>query len=322
MKKIAVLTSGGDSQGMNAAVYATVRYGLQHGLQVYGIQCGYQGLIDGKVIELTAQSVDDIIHRGGTLLSTARCPEMKTEDGQTRAIATLKKYKIEGLIVIGGDGSFNGAKVLSTKYGIKTMGIPGTIDNDLAYTDFTLGFDSATTVVINSVQMLRDTMACNGRTCVVEVMGRNCGDIALYGGLASGAEVIITPEIGYNLDEVVNRLQANAKVGKTDNIVIVAEGACSAEKVCEDIKTRMPEINIRSVNLGHIQRGGNATLQDRLLGTRMAARAIDCILEGKTNRVIGVRNNQIIDEDIVEALAKVKQIDKAMVELANTLSKY
>lgn len=322
MKRIAVLTSGGDSQGMNAAVYAAVRYGLQHGLQVYGVQCGYQGLIDGRVNELTAQSVDDIIYRGGTVLSTARCPEMKTEEGQAKAVATLKKYGIEGLIVIGGDGSFNGAKVLSTRYGIKTMGIPGTIDNDLAYTDYTLGFDSATTVVINSVQMLRDTMACNGRTCVVEVMGRNCGDIALYGGLASGAEVIITPELGYNIDDVVSRLQANAKVGKTDNIVIVAEGVCSAEHVCADIKARMPEINIRSVSLGHIQRGGNATLQDRLLGTRMAAHAINCMIEGKTNRVIGIRNNQIIDEDIVEALAKTKQIDMSIVNLANTLAKY
>ena len=322
MKRIAVLTSGGDSQGMNAAVYATVRYGLAHGLQVYGVQCGYQGLIDGKVVELSAQSVDNVIYRGGTVLSTARCPEMKTEEGQAKAVATLKKYGIEGLVVIGGDGSFNGAKVLSTKYGIKTMGIPGTIDNDLAYTDFTLGFDSATTVVINSVQMLRDTMACNGRTCVVEVMGRNCGDIALYAGLTSGAEVIIVPELGYNLDDVVARLKANAKVGKTDNIVIVAEGVCSAEKVCADIKERMPEINIRSINLGHVQRGGNATLQDRLLGTRMAAHAIDCILEGKTNRVIGIRDNQIIDEDIVEALAKTKQINMSIVKLANTLSKY
>lgn len=322
MKKIAVLTSGGDSQGMNAAVYATVRYGLQRGLKVYGIQCGYQGLIDGKVEELTAQSVDDIIYRGGTVLLTARCPEMKTDEGQAKAVATLKKHGIEGLVVIGGDGSFNGAKVLSTKYGVKTMGIPGTIDNDLAYTDFTLGFDSATTVVINSVQMLRDTMACNGRTCVVEVMGRDCGDIALYGGLASGAEVVIIPELGYNVDEVVKRLQDNAKAGKSDNIIVVAEGVCSAEKVSADIKAHMPEINIRSVNLGHVQRGGNATLQDRLLGTRMAAHAIDCILEGKTNRVIGIRNNQIIDEDIVEALAKTKQVNMSIVKLANTLSKF
>ncbi len=322
MKKIAVLTSGGDSQGMNAAIYSVVRYGLQHGLQVYGVHNGYQGLIDGKVEQLKAQSVEDVIYRGGTLLATARCPEMKTEQGQQKAVATLKKFGIEGLIVIGGDGSFNGAKVLSTKYGIKTMGIPGTIDNDLAYTDFTLGFDSAVTVVINSVQMLRDTMACNGRTCVVEVMGRHCGDIALYAGLASGAEVIVTPEVGYDIDSVVRRINANAEVGKTDNIVLVAEGACSAEQVCDDIKARIPSISIRSINLGHMQRGGNATLQDRLLGVRMSAHAIDCMLAGKTNRVIGIKDNKIIDEDIVEALAKTKQINMPLVSLADTLSKY
>ncbi|MCM1194807.1 MAG: 6-phosphofructokinase [Corallococcus sp.] len=322
MKKIGVLTSGGDSQGMNAAVYSVVRYGLQNGLEVYGIQSGYQGLIDGKVSKLNAAEVDDIIYRGGTVLSTARCPDMKTEDGQKKAVKTLKQNGIEGLIVIGGDGSFNGAKVLSTQYGIKTMGIPGTIDNDLAYTDFTLGFDSATTVVINSVQMLRDTMACNGRTCVVEVMGRNCGDIALYSGLASGAEVIIVPEVGYNLDEAVNRLVANEKVGKTDNIILVAEGACTAEQVSADIAERVPSISIRSVTLGHIQRGGNATLQDRLLGIRMGARAVELLMEGKTNRVIGIRNNEIIDEDIVEALSKTKRFNVDLYNLANKLSEY
>ncbi len=321
MKKIGVLTSGGDSQGMNAAIYAVVRYGLEHGLEVYGIQSGYQGLIDGKVEKMTASSVENIIHRGGTVLQTARCPAMKTEDGQKKAVNTLKRHGIEGLVVIGGDGSFNGAKVLSTKYGIKTIGIPGTIDNDLAYTDFTLGFDSATSVVINSVQMLRDTMACNGRTCVVEVMGRNCGDIAMYAALTSGAEIVIVPEIGYDLDGIVARLTANAKSGKMDNIILVAEGVCSAEQVAADIKERM-DINIRSVALGHIQRGGNATFQDRLLGVRMGARAVELLVQGKTDRVIGIRNNAIIDEDIVEALAKVKQIDKSVYDLANKLVEY
>ena len=246
---------------------------------------------------------------------------MKTEDGQKKAVNTLKRHGIEGLVVIGGDGSFNGAKVLSTKYGIKTIGIPGTIDNDLAYTDFTLGFDSATSVVINSVQMLRDTMACNGRTCVVEVMGRNCGDIAMYAALTSGAEIVIVPEIGYDLDSIVARLTANAKAGKMDNIILVAEGVCSAEQVAADIKERM-DINIRSVALGHIQRGGNATFQDRLLGVRMGARAVELLVQGKTDRVIGIRNNAIIDEDIVEALAKVKQIDKSVYDLANKLVEY
>lgn len=322
MKTIGVLTSGGDSQGMNAAIYAVVRYGLEHGLDVYGIQSGYQGLIDGKVDKLTAKSVENIIHRGGTVLSTARCPDMKTEDGQKKAVNTLKRYGIEGLVVIGGDGSFQGAKRLSTEHGIKTIGIPGTIDNDLAYTDFTLGFDSATSVVINSVQMLRDTMACNGRTCVVEVMGRNCGDIALYAALTSGAEIVIVPEMGYDADAVAARLRNNADAGKLDNIILVAEGVCSADKVAADIKERMPEINIRSVVLGHIQRGGNATFQDRLLGVRMGARAVELLVQGKTNRVIGIRNNAIIDEDIVEALAKVKTIDKNVYALANKLVEY
>ena len=256
------------------------------------------------------------------MLSTARCPDMKTEEGQKKAVNTLKRYGIEGLVVIGGDGSFQGAKRLSTEHGIKTIGIPGTIDNDLAYTDFTLGFDSATSVVINSVQMLRDTMACNDRTCVVEVMGRNCGDIAMYAALTSGAEIVIVPEIGYDLDGIVARLRANAQAGKFDNIILVAEGVCSADKVAADIKERMSEINIRSVVLGHIQRGGNATFQDRLLGVRMGARAVELLVQGKTNRVIGIRNNEIIDEDIVEALAKVKTIDRNVYALANKLVEY
>ena len=322
MNKIGVLTSGGDSQGMNAAVYAVVRYGLQHGMQVYLIHSGYQGLIDGKVTLADAKSVEDIIHRGGTVIQTARCPEMKTEEGQKKAVNTLKRYGIEGLVVIGGDGSFQGAKVLSTKYGVKTIGIPGTIDNDLAYTDFTLGFDSATSVVINSVQMLRDTMACNGRTCVVEVMGRRCGDIALYGGIASGAEVIIVPEIGYDIDAVTDRLKANAKAGKTDNIIVVAEGVCSAEKVAADVKERLPEMEIRSLTLGHIQRGGNATLQDRLLGVRMGALAVECLAQGKTDRVIGIKDNAVFDEDMLEALAKSKKFNTELYNLANKLSQY
>lgn len=322
MKKIGVLTSGGDSQGMNAAVYAVARYGLQQGLDVYAIQCGYQGLIDGKVTRLDAMSVENIIQRGGTVIQTARCPDMKTAEGQRKAVNTLKQHGIEGLVVIGGDGSFQGAKVLSTQYGIKTIGIPGTIDNDLAYTDFTLGFDSATTVVINSIQMLRDTMACNGRTCVVEVMGRYCGDIALYGGLTSGAEVIIVPEVGYDADKVVSKLTANINAGKSDNIIVLAEGVCSADKVAADVKERMPSIEIRSLTLGHVQRGGNATLQDRLLGVRMGARAVKCLVEGKTDRVIGVHNNEIFDEDIVEALAKTKQFNIDLYNLADSISKY
>ena len=331
MKKIGVLTSGGDSQGMNAAIYATVRYGLQHGFEVYGIRNGYKGLVNDDVIKLTAKSVEGIAHRGGTMLGTARCLEMKTVEGQERAVATLKKHGIEGLVVIGGDGSFAGAKTLSTQYGIKTIGIPGTIDNDLAYTDYTLGFDTAVTIVANAVKDLRDTMSCNDRTCVVEVMGNRCGDIAVYAGLVCGAEAVLTPEVKYDVDALVSRIKANAKKGKLDNIILVAEGIRSrgelvkgkeADYIMEDILARLPKINIRSMVLGHLQRSGDATVQDRLLGIRMGAHAVQCLANGLTNRAIGIHNDAIFDEDIVEALAKTKGLNTELYELANNLSKY
>ena len=320
MKKIGVLTSGGDAQGMNAAVYAVTKYGIENGFDVYAVYNGYQGLIDGKVSKLLPADVEGIIAKGGTAIGTARCPDMKTEEGQLKAVQTLKKMGIEGLVVIGGDGSFQGAKVLSTKYGIKTVGIPGTIDNDLAYTDFTLGFDSATTVAVNAINMLRDTMSCNDRSCVVEVMGRNCGDIALYSALSTGAEAVLVPETDNGIDCVVKKIKANAEKGKFSNIIVVAEGCIGANAAMEEIKRQLPEINIRSMVVGHLQRGGDATLQDRLLGIKMGAHAIKCLLEGKTDRVIGVKNSEIFDEDIVEALSKQKKFDVALYELAEKLS--
>ncbi len=319
MKKIAVLTSGGDSQGMNAAVYATVRYAIEHGLEVYGVDLGYKGLIEGKLHKMQVTDVDYIINRGGTILKTARCLEMKTEEGQKAAVKTLKDNGIEGLVVIGGDGSFQCAKILSSKYGIQTMGIPGTIDNDLAYTDFTLGFDSAVNVAMNSITMLRDTMVCNDRTCVVEVMGRDCGDIALYAGITSGAEVILVPEVPFTAEEVAERLKSNIAHGKKDNMVVIAEGAGKAEALSKDILKLIPDINIRSMVVGHLQRSGDASFQDRLLGVRMASHAVQCLLDGKTNRVVGVCHNDIIDEDIVEALAKRKSFNMDLYKLANKL---
>ena len=319
MKRIGVLTSGGDSQGMNAAVYATVRYATEKGLEVYGIELGYKGLIEGKVRKLSVTDVDDIIYRGGTILKTARCEEMKTVEGQKQAVKTLTDNGIDGLVVIGGDGSFNGAKVLTTQYGVKTMGSPGTIDNDLAYTDFTLGFDTAVNVVMNTITMLRDTMSCNDRNCIVQVMGRNCGDIALYAGITSAAEMILVPEVPFTMDEVVARLQRNMSHGKNDNIIVVAEGAGKAEEMRAIVKERIPGINIRSMIVGHLQRGGDASFQDRLLGVRMASHAVECLIEGKTNRVVGVRHNVIIDEDIVEALSARKSFNIDLYNLANKL---
>lgn len=322
MKTIGVLTSGGDSQGMNAAVYAVVRYALQNDMTVYGIMNGYKGLIAGNVKEMTSKDVDGIVHRAGTILGTSRCPEMKTDEGRQKAAETLKKFGIEGLVVIGGDGSFQGAKVLTTLFGVKTIGIPGTIDNDLAYTSFTLGFDTAVTVVVDTIKMLRDTMSCNDRSCVVEVMGRRCGDIAMYGGLTAGAEVIMIPEMPMTIDEVVEVLKRNEAVGKYDNIIVVAEGVGHAEQVRAEIEARMPEINLRSMVVGHIQRGGDTTFQDRLLGIRMGAHAVKCLLDNKTNRVIGVKNNEIFDEDLLEALAKEKKFDVNTYELSKELARY
>lgn len=317
IKRIGVLTSGGDSQGMNSAIYSVTRYALSQGIEVLGIKDGYKGLIHEDIINLDARSVDNIIHRGGTMLGTARCLEFKTKEGTQQAYDMTQKYGMDGLVVIGGDGSLQGAARLS-KLGIKTMGIPGTIDNDLAYTEYTLGFDSAVNTVMSTIKMLRDTMTSNGRTCVVEVMGRNCGDIALYAGITSGAEIILVPEVPYTVDEVVAKLQHNISHGKVDNIVVLAEGAGSASKLVSEIKERMT-INIRSMVVGHLQRGGDATFADRQLGVRMGRNAVKRLQEGFSNRVLGVVNGKIINVDISEAVEQHKQFDMGIYELANQL---
>lgn len=322
VNRIALLTSGGDSQGMNAAVYAVTRYALSQGLEVLAIDRGYQGLIDGDIRPITAQEVDDIIHRGGTIVKTSRCLDMKTEQGQQKAHDNLVKFGIDGLVVIGGDGSFQGAKVLSTKFGVLTMGIPGTIDNDLAYTDYTLGFDSAVNACMRTIKMVRDTMTANDRTCVVEVMGRDCGDIALYAGITSGAEVILVPEVEWNIEEVVNTIQFNASKGKFDNIVVVAEGVDKASNILSQIKQHIPGINIRDMVIGHLQRGGDASFSDRLLGLRMGQHAIDCLMQGKSSRVVGIRDDEIIDVEIVEALAQRRVFNKKLYDLSKQVVKF
>lgn len=327
MKKIAVLTSGGDAQGMNAAIYAVVRYALKSGLEVYGVNRGYKGLIEGDIKKMTAIDVEDILHKGGTVLKTARCPELQTEEGELAAIKTMRDNGIEGLVVIGGDGSIQGAARLSRKYGIKIIGIPGTIDNDLAYTDYTLGFDSAVSVCVNAVNQLRDTMSCNDRSCVVEVMGRYCGDIALYTALATGAEAVVVPEVGLDIDKIVGTILHNRSIGKYDNIIIIAEGlspTChgAAQNLLEQIVERIPGINIRPFVTGHIQRGGNATVQDIMLGIQMGEHAVKCLLEEKTNRVVGIANNVIFDEDVQKALGRKTPFQQHLYELAQDLVKY
>ncbi len=297
MNKIAVLTSGGDAPGMNAAIRAVVRTARFYGMQVYGIERGWDGLIKGQITELQNRSVSDMVQRGGTFLKTARCPEFVTLEGQQKAAQTLEAYGIEGVVVIGGDGTFRGAKDLSDNFGVKCMGIPGTIDNDLAYTDYTLGFDTAVNTVLSAINNLRDTMSSHDRASLLEVMGRKCGDIALYASLAGGAEYCITPEVPFSIEEMAKSLMQSQKRGKTSNMIVLAEGAGNKEEICSKIK-ELTGISVKTTVLGHIQRGGSPTMADRILAAKLAVKAVDLVLENKTNRVVGIKYNKIIDLDI------------------------
>ncbi|KRQ87091.1 6-phosphofructokinase [Caloramator mitchellensis] len=319
MRTIAVLTSGGDAPGMNAAIRAVVRTGLANGLRVMGIQRGYNGIINGEIFEMNSSSVSDIIQRGGTILRTARSEEFRTEEGRRKAFNVLKVFGIDGLVVIGGDGSFTGAMKLSNEHDIKVVGIPGTIDNDLAYTDYTIGFDTAVNTVLDAINKLRDTSTSHERVSVVEVMGRRCGDIALYAGLAGGAESIIIPEQEYDFNELCRTIIESKSHGKMHNLIILAEGVGGAEELAKKIED-ITGIETRATKLGHIQRGGSPSAFDRILASKMGARAIELLLEGKSQRVIGIRDGKLIDVDINEALAMKKDSDDYMYKLANILS--
>lgn len=318
MKRIAVLTSGGDAPGMNAAIRAVVRKGMYHNLEVFGVYRGYSGLINGEIKKLDLGSVGDIIHRGGTFLYTARSEEFKTPEGQKKAIEQLKKHGIEGLVVIGGDGSFQGAQKLKEQ-GILTVGVPGTIDNDIPATDFTIGFDTAINTVINAIDKIRDTATSHERTYIIEVMGRNAGDIALWSGLADGAESIIIPEAYYELDEIVERLDRGHKRGKKHSIIVVAEGVGSGIEFGNKIKEKTG-LETRVTVLGHIQRGGSPTAFDRVLASRLGAEAVDVLLKGKSGYMVGIKNNQIISIDINEALSQKHQVDLSLHQLASILA--
>lgn len=318
MKKIAVLTSGGDAPGMNAAIRAVVRTGLDKGLSVMGIQRGFSGLINGEIFEMDRRSVADIIHRGGTILRTARSEEFRTEAGQKKGVAILSAFGIDGLVVIGGDGSFHGGQALS-KYGIKMVGIPGTIDNDLAYTDCTIGFDTAVNTVLDAINKLRDTSTSHERVSIVEVMGRNCGDIALYAGLAGGAESIIVPEKGYDINSLCKTILEGKLRGKMHNLIIVAEGVGGANEIASKIED-VTGIGARATILGHIQRGGSPTASDRILASRLGYRAVELLLEGKSARVVGIKDGKTIDEDIDEALSMERKFDEKLYSIAEALS--
>lgn len=318
MHNIGLLTSGGDAPGMNAAIRAAVRYALSQDMVVYGIERGYSGLVNGDIKRMDSRSVSDIIHRGGTILKTGRCPEFKTIEYQQKAYDVLQAYGIEGVIVIGGDGSYRGLKDLNTNFGVPCIGIPGTIDNDLSYTDFTLGFDTAVNTVLWAINNLRDTMTSHERVCIIEVMGRKCGDIAVYAGLAGGAEIMLVPEVELDVDAVIKRITQNKIKGKNSDIIVLAEGVCDAEELKNKIQDKTG-IKLRTVKLGHIQRGGTPTMSDRILGARCAERAVDLLKKDIGGRVVGINNNKIFDMDINEALAMPRTFDKKLYNLANLL---
>ncbi|MGI6701727.1 MAG: 6-phosphofructokinase [Christensenellales bacterium] len=319
MKRIGILTSGGDAPGMNACIRALVRYASYYDIEVYGIERGYVGLITNQMKILTKRSVSDIIQRGGTILKTARCPEFNEYKGIKEGACNLSLRNIEGLVVIGGDGSFRGAKDLYEKFGVKVVGIPGTIDNDLNYTDFTLGFDTAVNTVLSAINNLRDTMDSHDRVSIVEVMGRHCGDIALYAGIAGGAEIVLVPERKVDIDEVADKLLKSIAAGKQSGIIVLAEGAYKLE----DLKSRIEEktkLIIRTTVLGHIQRGGTPTMTDRVLAAKFAVRAVELLKADKGGRLVGIKGNKIIDEDIVTALDIKSNFDHEMLELIQILS--
>ena len=309
VRRIGVLTSGGDTPGMNSAVRAVVRAAIFRGIEVIGIRRGYNGLINGDIVRLDEKSVAHIINRGGTMLYTARSMEFMTEEGQQKAVNTCKMLGLEGIVAIGGDGTFRGALALS-KHGISVVGIPGTIDNDIACTNYCIGFDTAANTAIECIDKLRDTMQSHERCSVVEVMGRSAGHLALYVGLAVGATAVLVPESDQDFDtEVIEKIRNARLNGFTHYMVVVAEGAGSAFQVAERIKEETA-LEPRVTVLGHIQRGGNPTARDRVTATRMGYRAVDILAGGGTNRIVCLRNGTMCDMDIDEALAMQKGIDK------------
>lgn len=319
MRKIGVLTSGGDAPGMNSAIRAVVRYGIAEGMEVYGIERGYRGLINGYIKRLDNRSVSGIIQMGGTVLKTDRCPEFIEKEYQQKAIDVLNAYGIEGLIIIGGDGSYGGAIDLKNNFGYPCICIPGTIDNDLAYTDYTLGFDTAVNTVLWAINNLRDTMTAHERVCIVEVMGRKCGDIAIYGGLSGGAEILLIPEVELDIDEISKKIMKNKIKGKKSDIIMLAEGVCDAEELKNELKKRTG-ISLRTVKLGHIQRGGAPSMADRVLGARYATKAVDLLKSDIGGRAVGIKENKIIDLDVEEALKIPRGLNEKLYDLAYKLS--
>ncbi len=319
IKTIGVLTSGGDAPGMNAAIRAVVRTAIARGIKVKGIKKGYQGLLNEEIIDMEAKDVSDIIQRGGTILGTARCLEFKTPEGQQKGAEICKKHGIDGMVVIGGDGSYRGAQALS-RLGINTIGIPGTIDLDIACTEYTIGFDTAVNTAMEAIDKVKDTSSSHERCSIIEVMGRDAGYIAVWCGIANGAEDILVPEkYDYNEQEIINNIIENRKKGKTHHIIINAEGIGHSTSMARRIEAATG-IETRATILGYMQRGGNPTAKDRYYASIMGAYAVDILLQGKTNRVVGYQHGEFVDFDIEEGLNMKKGINEYQWEVAHLLS--
>ena len=319
MKTIGVLTSGGDAPGMNAAIRAVVRTAIDKGMNVKGIMRGYTGLIEDDIVDLNLRSVSDVIHRGGTILYTARCPEFKTEEGMQIAIENCRKHGIEGIVCIGGDGTYRGARDLSER-GIPCVGVPGTIDNDISSTEYTIGFDTAVNTAMEMVDKLRDTAQSHDRCTVVQVMGRRAGHIALHTGVAVGATAILVPEVPFDMEkDILNKIITTKSMGKKHFIIVVAEGVGNVEGIAKEISDRCG-IEARATVLGHVQRGGSPTSRDRVIASAMGHKAVDLLYDGIGNRVICMVKGEIVNKDIFEALNEKKLFDFSLYQISNAIS--
>ncbi len=320
--KIGVLTSGGDSPGMNAAIRAVVRTGIYHGLEVYGIMRGYAGMLEDDIVLMDTRSVANIIQRGGTILKTARCKEFMTPEGRQKGYDNLKKRGIDGLVVIGGDGSFRGAQIFSHEFDIPCIGLPGTIDKDIAGTDFTIGFDTAVNTAIRAIDKIRDTMEAHDRLFIVEVMGRDAGYIALYSGIGTGAENILIPETKTDMNEIIASLSEKEKRRKLVNLIVVAEGEefGGAQEVSKVVKEALPKADVRVCILGHIQRGGAPTCQDRLIASHMGYYAVESLLVGRSNVMVGVINNKIHYTPFDKAVKEKQRIGQEWMRIVKILA--
>jgi len=319
LQRIALLTSGGDSPGMNACIRAVVRKAVYHGLEVMGIKRGYNGFIEADMAPMNTSSVSDIIQRGGTILQTARSDQFLTPEGRAKAYQNVRRFGIQGLVAVGGDGTFRGARIFNREYGLPVAGVPSTIDNDIPGTDRTIGFDTAVNTAVEAINKIRDTATSHERTFIVQVMGKNNGFIALEAGLAGGAESILIPERPFDYNDICERLLKGYRRGKLHSIIVVAEGAADGMEVGRKIK-ECTELETKVIILGHLQRGGAPSAADRVLASRMGSKAVELLMAGETRKIVSVKAGEIVSMDIDDALAQVRSIDLDLYNLAGILS--